>query len=225
VTDLLDATVAVIAKAPEPGKVKTRLCPPCTPEQAARFAAALLEHTLAEVAATPVVRRAVLRLGEGDAWIPDGFDVVDQRGAGLAERLVNGIADLHATDGRPVVVVGCDTPAADRTLLCAAVEPLVDGSADATIGMTLDGGYWGIGLASPDGAVFDGVPMSTATTGARQLDRFRAFGLRTQVLATVRDVDRWDDAVACARELAPSALADSLAHIVAEVGAVPVQES
>jgi len=105
--------LTIIAKTPEPGRVKTRLCPPCTAKQAAEIAAAALADTVDAIDATVgvspwvgLVRRVLLLDGRADEWIPDGYDVVTQRGDGLAERLANGFADLG-----PGVVVGMDTPA------------------------------------------------------------------------------------------------------------------
>ncbi|HEV2820151.1 MAG TPA: DUF2064 domain-containing protein, partial [Solirubrobacteraceae bacterium] len=98
--------LAVIAKAPVAGRVKTRLCPPCTPQQAAALAAAALSDTLAAVAATPTHRRVLVLEGERGDWVPEGFEVIPQRGDGLAERL----ADAFATIGEPTLLVGMDTP-------------------------------------------------------------------------------------------------------------------
>jgi glycosyltransferase A (GT-A) superfamily protein (DUF2064 family) len=98
--------LTIIAKTPEPGRVKTRLCPPCTAKQAAEIAAAALADTVDAIDATVgvspwvgLVRRVLLLDGRADEWIPDGYDVVTQRGDGLAERLANGFADLGPGGG------------------------------------------------------------------------------------------------------------------------------
>jgi glycosyltransferase A (GT-A) superfamily protein (DUF2064 family) len=85
--------------------VKTRLCPPCTPEQAAILAEASLRDTLAAMAAVAGPRRAVILDGEPGSWITDEH-VVAQRGAGLDERLAAAFSDL----GGPTLIVGMDTP-------------------------------------------------------------------------------------------------------------------
>src|SRR5215208_6714786 len=73
----------VIAKAPVPGRVKTRLSPPCTPEQAATLAAAALRDTLEAAAASRRARRLVLALdGSAPSWLPPGIEVIPQRGPG-----------------------------------------------------------------------------------------------------------------------------------------------
>jgi glycosyltransferase A (GT-A) superfamily protein (DUF2064 family) len=73
--------------------------------------------------------------------------------------------------------------------------------------MTYDGGYWGIGLESVDSTVFDGVPMSTAHTGADQLARFRVLHRHVDVLATVHDLDNFDDIAPIVADLPGSHLA------------------
>jgi len=78
--------VTVIAKSPVPGRVKTRLCPPCTIQQAADVAAAALADTLDaidEAVATMPVRRVLLLDGAPPAWVPKGYEIVEQSEGGL----------------------------------------------------------------------------------------------------------------------------------------------
>lgn len=193
------AALVVVAKAPLAGQSKTRLCPPLEPEQAATLAEAALADTLQAVAWTPGATRRVLVLdGAPGPWLPDGFAVVAQRGVGLRERLAHAVADV----GEPLLMVGMDTPQVTRAQLARALERLDDPAVDAVLGPTPDGGYWAIGLATADPAVFDGVPMSTERTGAAQRARLEELGLHTAALETLRDVDTFDDAIAVAT-LAP----------------------
>ena len=104
-------------------------------------------------------------------WLPDGFEVIAQRGDGLAERLAAAFADV----GGPAFLVGMDTPQLTPELLDAGLAAVADG--DSAFGAALDGGYWGIGLRTPDPAVFAGVPMSTARTGAVQRAQMSLLGL------------------------------------------------
>jgi rSAM/selenodomain-associated transferase 1 len=188
----------VIAKAPVAGRSKTRLCPPCTPQQAATLAEAALRDTLAALAAAPGDARRVLVLdGTPGRWLLPGIEVIAQRGGGLGERLANAFADV----GGPAFLVGMDTPQVTPALLAAGLQALEHG--DATLGRAPDGGYWGIGLRAPDDAVFAGVPMSSQRTGAVQLARLRALGLRCPPLPALRDVDTIADARAVAA-LAPA---------------------
>jgi uncharacterized protein len=193
---MAQAAIVVIAKAPAPGRSKTRLCPPCTPKQAAELAAAALGDTLAAVAATPARRRIVALDGDPDGWLPPGFELHPQRGSGLGERL----GDALVAAGGPALVVGMDTPQLSPALLGLAAARLGEPGVDAVLGPAFDGGYWTIGLRRPDPAVFDGVPMSSADTGAVQRSRLAQLGLRTAELPVLRDVDTMEDAVAVARE-------------------------
>lgn len=201
------SAIAVIAKAPVPGRSKTRLTPPCTPEQAAALAAAALADTLAAVAATPAARHVAVLDGVPGAWLPDGFEVIAQRGAGLAERLAAAFADV----GEPALVVGMDTPQLTPRLLAHALTRL-DG-ADAVLGPAPDGGYWAIGLRAADAAVFADVPMSHPHTCAVQRARLRALGLTTRELPALRDVDDIADARAVAATAPHTRFARSLAAL------------
>lgn len=186
------AALLVIAKSPVPGRVKTRLTPPCSPEQAASLAAAALQDTLAAVAAAGGSgRRRILALdGPAGGWIPPGFEVVPQRGEGLARRLAN----AFSVAGGPALLVGMDTPQVLRTDLEAGLEILDDGGAQSVLGPAEDGGYWTIGLKDPDPRVFAGVEMSADTTGAQQLARLRELGLSVADLPPLLDVDTIEDA-------------------------------
>ena len=171
---LLAAQVVVIAKEPVPGRVKTRLTPPFTPGEAAALAEAALADTLTAVADTTVARRVLALDGTPGRWLPSGFDVIGQRGAGLDERIAWALADARVTLPLPVVLIGMDTPQVTPGLLAAAAEPLVSRTADATFGMAEDGGFWLLGLREVDPALILGVPMSQPDTGPRQLARLRA---------------------------------------------------
>ncbi len=184
------ATLAVIAKEPRAGRVKTRLTPPLSPVQAARLAEASLRDVLAAVAlARRPARRVVLLDGAPGPWLPAGFNVVAQRGGGLAERLSNGIADL----GGPVVIVGMDTPQVTPALLDDVLARLAEPDVDALVAPAPDGGYWAIGLQRADPAALLGVPMSSPHTCAAQLARLEGLGLRVAHAPALRDVDTFAD--------------------------------
>ncbi len=201
-------TLLVIAKSPAPGRVKTRLTPPCTPEQAARLAGAALSDTLAAAARSRRAARRVLVLdGASGPWLPRDFEVVPQRGDGLAARL----AAAFQAAGGPAFLVGMDTPQVTPDLLDAGLAALEH--ADAAFGAALDGGYWGIGLRRPDPAAFHDVPMSSPTTGAFQRARLDALGLTTALLPSLGDVDTIEDAYAVAAAAPHTRFAATLAAL------------
>ena len=192
------ADLIVIAKEPVPGRVKTRLTPPYTPEEAAALAEAALADTLGTVARTPAGARTLALAGEPGPWLPPGVRVVPQRGGGLDERLAHAFDDAYA--GRPLVLVGMDTPQVTTELLECAARALDHGG--AVFGPADDGGFWLLGLARPDARLLRGVPMSRPDTGRIQLARLRAAGLPVTVLPRLTDVDTAADAARVAA-LAP----------------------
>ncbi|TDB71671.1 DUF2064 domain-containing protein [Micromonospora sp. KC723] len=196
----------VMAKAPVPGAVKTRLCPPATPARAARIAAAALRDTLAAVTATPGVTPVLAlagRLADGvDAAAltaaTAGWTVLPQRGAGLAERLAHAHADVaDGFPGRAVLQVGMDTPQLTPAVLDDAVRRLND--VDAVLGRAVDGGWWALGLRDPRrAAALRAVPMSTADTGELTWAALTRGSMRVAPLPVLRDVDGWADALVVA---------------------------
>ncbi len=190
----LAAQVLVIAKEPVPGRVKTRLTPPLRPAAAAALAEAALADTLAAVAATPVTRAVLALEGTPGDWLPPGFRVVPQRGAGLDERLAAAFADAHATLPVPMVLIGMDTPQVTPGLLADAAGTLISGEADAVFGPAADGGFWLLGLRRPDRSLLAGVPMSRPDTGRHQLDRLTSAGLRVAIVPELTDVDTFREA-------------------------------
>lgn len=190
------AALLVIAKEPLPGRAKTRLTPPCTAAQAARLARASLLDTLDAVAATPASRRVLVFEGDARAWRRSGFEVVSQRGEGLAQRLAGAFEDVDS----PALLVGMDTPQLTPALLGDAVRALGHPDVDAVLGPTHDGGYWAIGFSGRARGAFAGVPMSCALTGAHQRARLDHLGLSVHEPPRLRDVDTIADAHAVARE-------------------------
>ncbi|MEV0649013.1 DUF2064 domain-containing protein [Phytomonospora sp. NPDC050363] len=188
----------VIAKAPIPGRVKTRLTPPYSPAEAASLAEAALADTLATAAALPVARRILVLDGEPGPWLPEGFEVVAQCGGGLDQRLAGAFA--HA--GGPALLIGMDTPQAGLAELAPALAEDAWARHDAYFGPAADGGFWALGLARPDASLILGVPMSTADTGREQRARLVAAGLSVGELPPLRDVDTAAD-VAAVAALAP----------------------
>ena len=205
----------VLAKAPVPGRVKTRLCPPFTPGQAAQLAEAALRDTLDAVAATPAGARTVVLDGRPGDWLPPSFTVLPQRGGGLDERLAAAYDDAWAHTPGPLLLVGMDTPQLTPALLSAAGEQLLQPGTDAVLGLAADGGWWALGLQRPDASLLLGVPMSTDATGAAQEARLAGAGLRVALLQVLTDVDDAEDARVVAQQSPTSRFAGVLSAMVA----------
>jgi uncharacterized protein len=215
----LEAQLIVLAKAPVPGRVKTRLTPPFTPHEAATLAESALADTL-EAGASASFARHVLALA--DQWaapgtlraeLPGRFEVTPQRGDGLDERIAAAFDDAYAVRPVPVVLIGMDTPQVTPGLLETVALPLATGEADAVFGPAGDGGYWLLGLRRPDPQLILGVPMSAAHTGRAQLDRLRAAQLRVRQVPELIDVDTAQDAARVADEAPGSRFAATLAML------------
>jgi glycosyltransferase A (GT-A) superfamily protein (DUF2064 family) len=204
--------IIVIAKSPVPGRVKTRLCPPCTPAEAATIAEAALADTLRNVAATPATARVVALDGAPGPWIPPGFVIVPQLGTGLDERLANAFAAVTG----PALLIGMDTPHVRARELNDAADALMEPGVDAVLGPALDGGWWALGLRAADPRVVLGVPMSTATTGAAQRVRLSRLGFHTVTVAARRDVDSFEDARIVAAEAPESRFAAAVRSVSGE---------
>jgi hypothetical protein len=184
----------VLAKEPVAGRVKTRLCPPCSPAEAADIAAAALADTLA-AATGSVADRVVLALdGRPGPWCPPGVTIVGQGSGGLDRRLARA---WSAATG-PALQVGMDTPQVSATQLDQAMARLARTGVDAVLGPATDGGWWAVGMRRPRPEAFLGVPASRGDTGRRQAARLRSLGLRTIALDRHTDVDTWADALAVA---------------------------
>lgn len=213
----------LMAKAPVPGAVKTRLCPPANHLQAARIAAAALLDSLDTVRATPGVTPVLAlsgRLADAEEAAEltaavAGWQILPQRGTDLGERLANAHADVaDAYPGRPVLQIGMDTPQLTPAQLDAAVHRLA--LTDAVLGPAVDGGWWALGLRDPrHAAVLTAVPMSTALTGHDTRAALRERGLRVGSLPLLRDVDEWADALAVAASTPADASASSIDMVAA----------
>ncbi|MGW0737004.1 TIGR04282 family arsenosugar biosynthesis glycosyltransferase [Streptomyces sp. NPDC002851] len=205
----VSTTLLVIAKEPVPGRVKTRLTPPYSHQQAAELAEAALADTLDTVLAAPAHRRVLVLDGRPGPWLPPGFEVVPQGAGGLDERLAAAFAGCSG----PALLVGMDTPQLTPGLLAPALGSSAWRNCDAWFGPAVDGGFWALGLADPDPELLRGVPMSTPTTGAAQRTRLTEAGLRVRDLPTLRDVDTAEDASLVAAAAPNSRFAAALSRV------------
>jgi glycosyltransferase A (GT-A) superfamily protein (DUF2064 family) len=203
-----------------PGRSKTRLSPPCTPQQAAAIATAAVGDTLDTVRATPVDRRVVVLDGAPGDLDLSGCVVVPQVDGDLGTRLAAAFADAMAGDhrDRPTLLIGMDTPQVSPGLLTACLARLVDGGpGTAVLGGAPDGGWWALGLHSPTPArVLPAVPMSRDDTGDRTRQALTGAGLTVLDLPVLTDIDHFPDAVTVAAGCAPGS---RTRRVVADVSA------
>jgi hypothetical protein len=200
-------TLLVVAKAPVPGRAKTRLAATVGDQVAAEIAAAALLDTLDAVADAAVAARVVALTGELDAAAGAAeirrrlasFTVIDQRGNDFGDRLANAHADAAAVGGQPVLQIGMDTPQVTAELLYDCGRRLVE--SPAVLGLARDGGWWVLGVHTPALAeCLRDVPMSQPDTGALTLKALRGNGIDVALLGELADFDVADD-VAAVREV------------------------
>jgi glycosyltransferase A (GT-A) superfamily protein (DUF2064 family)/SAM-dependent methyltransferase len=205
--------VLVVAKAPVPGRVKTRLAAAVGSEPAADLAAEALLDTLdAAEAAFPRQRRVLALSGDLSAASRSAdlrsrlasWHVVRQHGVGLGSRLARAHRDAATVIGSGVVQVGMDTPQVTPSHLHAVARDLgggdCDAGCDAVLGPAVDGGWWVLGVARPEWAAgLDRVPMSDPATGRATWAMLESAGATLVRSETMRDVDTLADAEVVAR--------------------------
>jgi uncharacterized protein len=201
----VDRVLIIIAKAPVPGRVKTRLCPPATPRQAAELAAAALADTVAAARRVPEAQVVVALEGDLDDALRvtlAGTTVIAQRGDSLGERIAAVHEDVAGlAPGACTVQVAMDTPQLDPTVLDRCLSAMArPGGPDAALGPATDGGWWALGLRDPRRAdLLRDVPTSQSDTGARTRVALQSGGLRVATLPQLTDIDTMADAHLVAR--------------------------
>jgi rSAM/selenodomain-associated transferase 1 len=190
--------LVVLAKAPRVGAVKTRLCPPLTPDEAAELSACMLVDVLA--ASAQLAREqdlaAILALHPAQACaemargVPTAFRVIPQRGADLGERMEWAVREACAGGAKRVLLRGSDSPLIGGDVVREALAALED--ADLVLRPDQDGGYGLVGMRRPAPGLFDH-PMSTASVLADTLSNAARRGLCARVLAPGFDLDTFAD--------------------------------
>ena len=197
--------VGVMAKAPQPGCSKTRLCPPLTPDQAAALSAAFLRDTTEALAAAarlaPIVAYAAyaprgsealldrclapgtsLLLADGSSPAPDGVE-------GFGRCLLHAIRDMLARGHSAACVLSSDVPTLPARLLAQAAETLLAPGERAVLGPAPDGGYYLLGLKAAHASMFADIAWSTAGVAEATRARACSLGLELVELESWYDVD------------------------------------
>jgi rSAM/selenodomain-associated transferase 1 len=193
----VEPALVYFAKAPLPGTVKTRLCPPLTPAQAASLYQAMLQDVLA--GAQPKAVRSFVygwppaELAALESLVPRGLPVRPQHGVDLGERMARCFAELFAAGHMPIVLRNTDSPDLPAPFVEQAFEALRGAHADVVLGPDRGGGYYLVGLRQPAAELFVGQPMGGATVFAETCARAEALGMEVLTLQVHDDVDRVDD--------------------------------
>lgn len=195
--------LAIFLKAPVPGKVKTRLCPPLTPQEAAGLYGAFLQDFLRTAARTAA--RRIWLYYEGappedyldeelllSLDIPPGRLTASPQAPGdLGARLAAAMADAQTWRALPLLVVGSDHP--DLPLLHINHAMVALAGRDLVLGEAADGGAWCIGLGKRCDELFEEIPWSVAHTRQALVERADSLGLRHRTMTLWYDVDDLDD--------------------------------
>ena len=198
-----DRVLVIMAKAPRPGEVKTRLTPRLSPEAVTAFYCCLLDDTLALARSLSDVEVAIMcpesdvnelaRLASNEA------SVVAQKGEGLAAGLTSVFAHFAEGHQRRTVAFNSDSPHLPRSVLEAAFEALI--GHDVVVGPTHDGGYYLVGAKAAHPALFDGDGMGTKSALDALLARARGLQLSVGLTDPFYDIDVEDDLTRLAAEL------------------------
>jgi uncharacterized protein len=189
--------LAIMAKAPRVGAVKTRLCPPLRAPEAAELARCFLLDTVDRVrtvaGARPIIGYAPIEAQGLFEEAAPGFALIPQRGGDLGERQLHLIDDVLGLGLQAALVIGTDSPTLPRECLDEAVGLVMARDVDVVLGPTEDGGYYLVGMRAPHPALFEHMPWSTPTVLGRTLERAQRQGLRVACLTTWFDVDTGAD--------------------------------
>lgn len=185
--------LVIFAKNPVPGQVKTRLCPPLSPEECAALYRCMLIDTVSRVRS---LKADTIIFYDGEAGFFQqqfpALQLIRQEGSSLGERLSHAFATVHALGYGPTVVIGTDAPDLPVSFIAQAFEQLRQ-DRDLVFGPAEDGGYYLVGLKAPCRCVFEDIPWSTSEVLEKSLDRAEEAALSLGLLPGWYDVDNIDD--------------------------------
>jgi rSAM/selenodomain-associated transferase 1 len=189
--------LAIMAKAPRPGKVKTRLSPPLTHDQAAAINTCFLRDTTANIAvlAENVACAGVISytpVGDEHLFeelLPKGYRLVPQRGKDFGERLLTTARDLFACGFFSVCLIDSDSPTVPREAFAMAVNALRRPGDRIVLGPSNDGGYYLIGMKQAHIEPFENITWSTPSVFAETVAAIQRIGVELVTLPLWYDVD------------------------------------
>jgi rSAM/selenodomain-associated transferase 1 len=190
--------LAVMAKAPIPGTVKTRMVPPLTHEQAAELSQALLLDQLDHLTGlgdvelyvpfTPVDAKSFMK-----SIVPASFQCFHQRGDDLGERMHEVFAELWRRGHRNLVLIGSDLPVVPLVFLRDAFKVLEREDRQLVFGPSEDGGYYLVGMNQPTPEIFDGMSWSHDQVLAQTTEKLTGLGIDFGLLPGWLDLDTIED--------------------------------
>ena len=183
--------LAIFAKRPVPGAVKTRLVPPFTPEEAAELYRCMLQDTIAKASSLPGITPHVFCADPADIdWfrsLAGDMRCLPQEGTDLGERMANCFRTLLACFDA-AAIVGSDSPDLPAGFIDAAFARLVTGT-EAVFGPSEDGGYYLVAMGRPYPELFSRIAWSSEQVLAQTLARAGEMGIGVELLPEWYDVD------------------------------------
>jgi rSAM/selenodomain-associated transferase 1 len=188
--------LVVVAKAPVPGKVKTRLLPRFTAEEAAD----LLQDRVMTITSLRGVDLAIAftPVNARDMFVPfsqSGISLFSQRGTNLGERLNNIFVEKLAAGYDAVSIIDSDTPDLRQSTIQESFKRPLSNQTDTVFGPCHDGGYYLVAMRKPHPDLFVDIPWSTETVLSNTLEKAKKLGLKTDLLPWWNDLDTFEDLV------------------------------
>ena len=192
--------LVVVAKAPVPGEVKTRLYPKLTIDEATDLYRCFLQDRIKEIGRLTEIDLAISYTPEESKeyfsrFITNGFHLFPQRGKNLGERLSNIFKDKLADKYDAVSIIDSDTPDLPRSIVQQSFQLLMSNGVDAVFGPCDDGGYYLVAMRRPQPDLFQHIPWSTEAVLATTLERANAIGLKAELLPRWNDLDTFEDLI------------------------------
>lgn len=189
--------LGIMTKAPQPGKVKTRLSPPLTPDEAANINACFLRDTGETInkACVFVEARGVGVFtpegaeGSYQDILPADFFLLPQRGSDFGQRLTFAAEDLFKAGFASVCLINSDSPTITLSNFTEAVKELERSGDRVVLGPSDDGGYYLIGLKQLHSRLFEDIAWSTERVFAQTMQRAEEIGVDIHKLPSGFDVD------------------------------------
>ena len=187
--------IIIFSRYPVPGRTKTRLIPALGAAGAAYVQKSMTELTLAAAVAAAERRGCDVEicftgaaLGDMAAWLGSRHQYREQEGGSLGERMERAFVRAFAEGCMRAALIGADCPQLTTAIICQGLEKLRDH--DLVLGPAADGGYYLIGLAAPQPALFRRINWGSGSVLADTLARARSGGMRVFMLEELKDVDR-----------------------------------
>ena len=190
--------LAVAAKAPQPGTVKTRLHSLLSKDDATELYRCFLKDTLALMESVPATDAVISYTPTGsehffDGILSNGARMLAQRGASFGDKLFHALADLLSEGYESAAIMDADSPTLPREYLVKAFEELRRAGDRVVLGPAADGGYYLIGIKRPHRQLFDRITWSTELVLGETIERACEIGLEVVLLPEWYDVDSVDE--------------------------------